>query len=406
MQVIKKKFRKDRVFLIIMIFVFIVILVFSLTKIKTWLKDRNNNNEVIDKITEEVKIDKIKDDDNTELINSDKEEKTSDYWYYVNFPLINVDFNNLKKINDETVGWINVNNTNINYPFVRSRDNDYYLSHSYDKTYNNAGWVFMDYRNNRDLNNKNTILYAHGRMDKTMFGSLYMTQYSSWYQNKSNHIIRISTELENTLWQVFSVYKIEEESYYIKTDFSNDTEFNDFLTTIKNRSKYDFNTELTSSDKILTLSTCANDKERYVVHAKLIKKSAREQLKKIKEINYEVLESMGLLDYYFDLSKFIHNFINKNYPLNEEDIRCLSANETTPNIEMRNEMFKVMNEELLRILEYQKRLNQKFMIDLENQKEVKPINIGEYNKEIFNYKEQLLKARYEYLMENETKRSK
>lgn len=69
-------------------------------------------------------------------------------------------------------------------------------------------------------------------------------------------------------------------------------------------------------------------------------------------------------------------------------------------------MFKVMNEELLRILEYQKRLNQKFMIDLENQKEVKPINIEEYNKEIFNYKEQLLKARYEYLMENETKRSK
>lgn len=126
----------------------------------------------------------------------------------------------------------------------------------------------------------------------------------------------------------------------------------------------------------------------------------------MKEINYEDLESMGLLDYYFDLSKFIHNFINKNYPLNEEDIRCLSANETTSNIEVRNEMFKVMNEELLRILEYQKRLNQKFMSDLENQKEVKPINIGEYNKEIFNYKEQLLKARYDYLMENETKRSK
>ena len=126
----------------------------------------------------------------------------------------------------------------------------------------------------------------------------------------------------------------------------------------------------------------------------------------MKEINYEVLESMGLLDYYFDLSKFIHNFINKNYPLNEVDIRCLSANETTSNIEVRDEMFKVMNEELLRILEYQKRLNQKFMSDLENQKEVKPINIGEYNKEIFNYKEQLLKARYDYLMENETKRSK
>ena len=67
---------------------------------------------------------------------------------------------------------------------------------------------------------------------------------------------------------------------------------------------------------------------------------------------------------------------------------------------------KIQSNMRTRILEYQKRLNQKFMSDLENQKEVKPINIGEYNKEIFNYKEQLLKARYDYLMENETKRSK
>ena len=73
----------------------------------------------------------------------------------------------------------------------------------------------------------------------------------------------------------YSIYKIEEESYYIQTDFTSDDVYLEFLNTIKGRSKYDFNVVLNESDKIITLSTCANDKERYVVHAKLIKKSER-----------------------------------------------------------------------------------------------------------------------------------
>ena len=73
----------------------------------------------------------------------------------------------------------------------------------------------------------------------------------------------------------YSIYKIEEESYYIQTDFTSDDVYLEFLNTIKERSKYDFNVVLNESDKIITLSTCANDKERYVVHAKLIKKSER-----------------------------------------------------------------------------------------------------------------------------------
>ena len=49
----------------------------------------------------------------------------------------------------------------INYPFVQTSDNDYYLNHSFNKKYNDAGWVFMDYRNNASNFDKNTILYAH-----------------------------------------------------------------------------------------------------------------------------------------------------------------------------------------------------------------------------------------------------
>ena len=215
------------------------------------------------------------DDNNTELVNDTNEEETSDYWYYIKFPLIDVDITELKEKNSDTVGWINVNNTNINYPFVQTKDNSYYLNHSFDKKYNEAGWVFLDYRNNNDLNNKNTILYAHSRLDKTMFGSLSKVLKSSWYNNKDNHIIRLSTDTENTLWQIFSVYKIPEESYYITTNFNSNKEYTKFLNTIKQRSIHNFNTNLDANDKILTLSTCYSDTERTVVHAKLIKRSPK-----------------------------------------------------------------------------------------------------------------------------------
>lgn len=108
-----------------------------------------------------------------------------------------------------------------------------------------------------------------------MFGSLSKVLKSSWYSNKDNHIIRISSRSENTMWQIFSVYKIKTESYYITTDFNSDDEYMEFLDTIKKRSLYDFNTNLDKDDKILTLSTCYSDTERTVVHAKLIKKSVK-----------------------------------------------------------------------------------------------------------------------------------
>lgn len=277
MKVVKKRLRKDRVFLLVLLLFFSTIFIFSAFKVIEWLSDNNNTDKVIEKINNDVKVDEVKDNDNTEVIDEEptEPEKVSDYFYYITYPLINVDFESLLKANNETVGWINVNNTNINYPFVQGINNTYYLNHSFDKSYNSAGWVFMDYRNNKEMNNKNTILYAHGRIDKTMFGSLYKTQYPAWYQNKSNHIIRISTPSVNMSYQIFSVYKIEEESYYIQTDFTSDDVYLEFLNIIKKRSKYDFNVVLNESDKIITLSTCANDKERYVVHAKLIKKSER-----------------------------------------------------------------------------------------------------------------------------------
>ncbi len=272
----KKKTKKKNIWILVILFsIFLAIIVFCLIKIFVWGKNNKDTSKLIEDINNTVNVTLREDDSNTEIVNDTKEEVTSDYWYYIKFPLIDVDITKLKEKNADTVGWINVNNTNINYPFVQGKDNSYYLSHSFDKKYNEAGWVFLDYRNSKDLNNKNTILYAHSRLDKTMFGSLSKVLKFSWYNNKDNHIIRLSTETENTLWQIFSVYKIPEESYYITTNFNSNEEYTKFLNTIKQRSIHNFNTNLDINDKILTLSTCYSDTERTVVHAKLIKRSPK-----------------------------------------------------------------------------------------------------------------------------------
>ena len=259
---------------VLLLIVLFAIIVVCLVKIVFWLKDNKATSEVVNDITNNTNIEEKQDDENTELVNKE-EDTTSDYWYYIKFHLIDVDINKLKEKNSDTVGWINVNNTNINYPYVQGKDNNYYLDHSFDKKYNEAGWVFLDYRNDKNLSNKNNILYAHSRLDKTMFGSLSKTLKSNWYNNKDNHIIRLSTETENTMWQIFSVYKIPEETYYITTNFNSDNDYQKFLNTIKERSIHNFSTNLTTEDKILTLSTCYSDTERTVVHAKLIKRSPK-----------------------------------------------------------------------------------------------------------------------------------
>ena len=190
--------------------------------------------------------------------------------------LLEVDFNDLLAKNSDTVGWIQVQGTNINYPIVQTTNNDYYLNHAFDKTENKAGWVYMDYRNNAVDFNQNTIIYAHSRYNGTMFGSLKNILNSSWYTNKENHIIRLSTPTENTMWQVFSVYTIPKESYYITPSFPTDESYQEFLNTIKGRSEVDFSGTVSTGDKVLTLSTCKdNFGNRIVMHAKLIKKETR-----------------------------------------------------------------------------------------------------------------------------------
>lgn len=208
------------------------------------------------------------DSDISEEYNNEK----SMYWTYLNTPLSSIDFSELLKQNSDTIGWIIVNNTNVNYPVVQTTNNDYYLKHAFDKSANSAGWVYADFRDNFDDFSRNTVIYAHGRKDKVMFGSLTNTLEPNWYENKDNQLIQFSTPKYNTMWQIISIYKIEAESYYITTDFSSDSSYEAFLQTMKDRSIYDFGIDVSKNDKLLTLSTCYNNNGiRLVVQAKLVK---------------------------------------------------------------------------------------------------------------------------------------
>lgn len=261
----RKKLNVKNLCLLIFFLVMLIVFLFSLIKVIMWIIDNNNTNDIIKKVANTYEISE-KSYDNEVIINENEKDI---YFDYMKLKFIDVDINKLKTFNPDTIGFIKVMGTNINYPFVQTLDNDYYLNRSYDKTYNNAGWIFLDYRNN-EFNDKNTIIYGHGRINGTMFGSLKDTLKSSWQNNKDNYIIKISTEKENSIWQIFSVYKIATTSDYLQTTFS-DNEFESFISLIKGRSSYNFETNVTNEDKVLTLSTCYNDNDKMVVHAKLIK---------------------------------------------------------------------------------------------------------------------------------------
>jgi len=203
------------------------------------------------KVSESITIDENKQEDNTTKYS--------------------VDFEKLKKQNEDTVGWLKVEGTKAEYVVVKSDDKDYYLNHNFEKKYNEAGWIFADYRNKVDGTDKNIVIYGHNRRDGSMFGTLKNILKEDWYSNEENRKVTFITEDENSTYEVFSVYQIENEEYYITTEFKED-EFKEFIKTIEGRSITDFNTKVTEEDSILTLSTCAdNNKYRVVLHARKIK---------------------------------------------------------------------------------------------------------------------------------------
>jgi len=186
-------------------------------------------------------------------------------------PKLSEDYQKLFSINNETVGWLKVNNTSVDYPVVKASDNDYYLNHNFYKQSNFNGWIYMDYRNNPEVLDQNTIIYGHNLKNGMMFGTLQRALKESWYNNPENLVITFNTTTKQMKWQIFSIYVVNVTNDYLYANFDYDSQFKEFVDKLKSRSIKDFGVEVTKFDKILTLTTCQNNsKQRLVIHAKLI----------------------------------------------------------------------------------------------------------------------------------------
>ncbi len=185
---------------------------------------------------------------------------------------ITKDMKALLEINKDTVGWLKVNNTNIDYPVVQSKDNDYYLTHNFKDDEDKNGWVFIDYRADMENLSSNTIIFGHNMYySGVMFGTLYKVKFSSWYEKEENQIIEFSNLYKKMKWKIFSIYVVPKTTDYLIAEFSTKDNYQKFLDMITKRSIHNFNTEVTTDDKIITLSTCTNNsKSRLVVHAVLL----------------------------------------------------------------------------------------------------------------------------------------
>lgn len=224
--------------------------------------------EINDTILKSEESEKIKDDDK----NKEFSPPNTDYWNYIKVPITDFNLKDFKKLNNDTVGFLSIYGTQINYPVVKTNDNSFYLNHSFKKGENGAGWVFMDYRNDPENLNKNTILYAHSNLDKTMFGSLSSILNPEWFKNEDNGILSFANSTGITHWKIFSVYTIPAESKYIQTAFSNDEEYRIWAKEMAERSRYNLGYRFSENEKIITLSTCYDNIRnlRLVVHAKYL----------------------------------------------------------------------------------------------------------------------------------------
>lgn len=229
--------------------IFLILLVYSSINIFKWYNNNKENKQIINEIAESVTI--------NEDTNEEKKYK--------------INFEELKQKNSDTVAWLKVENTNIEFPIVQANNNSYYLTHNFDKKYNVAGWIFADYKNKLDGTDRNIVVYGHNMRNNSMFGSLKDVITEEWYNNEENKYITFVTENDYQTYQVFSVYQIKTEDYYIQTEFKSN-EFTEFIDTITKRSKKNFGINVSKEDTILTLSTCSNNnKYRVVLHSVRVK---------------------------------------------------------------------------------------------------------------------------------------
>lgn len=183
---------------------------------------------------------------------------------------IAVDFDALRAVNPEVVGWIYCEDSAINYPVLQAADNEYYLHRSYDRSYSVSGSIFAEAANRPGFVDCNTILYGHHMNNGSMFASLERWADQSYYEE--HPVLWLLTPEQDYKLLLFSGFTTSAYSDIYTVRAEPDETWQSYLDTLVRQSDFQADVDLSGCERTVMLSTCAYvfDFARYVLHAELI----------------------------------------------------------------------------------------------------------------------------------------
>lgn len=195
----------------------------------------------------------------------------------VRLPDILPEYETLYNKNKKLIGWLKIDDTNIDYPVMQTSDNTYYLDHNYNQEYDKNGSIFLDYNCSVYPRSTNMIVYGHHMKSGNMFGNLQ--KYAKESYGKKHSVIMFDTIYEKAQYQVMYVFRSQVYNeddivfkYYQFIEANSETEFNSYMQEMSALSLYDTGVTAEFGDSLLTLSTCDSSQTdgRFVVVAKRI----------------------------------------------------------------------------------------------------------------------------------------
>jgi len=258
----KKKSRHSRqanklknLILVVLVFIFVIGIVY----ISYYLYNRNKDKKVNTDILNDIEVD----------ITEITPQKTE----------VMIKLEELQKENNEIIGWLEIEGTNINSPVLQTTDNDFYLTHNYKKEKASSGSLFLDKDFDLENGSSNYLIYGHRNKQGLMFEDLLKYAKEDFY--KEHKTIKFTTNKEDAIYEILAVfysrvyYKSEKNvfRYYYFVNANNEAEYNEFINEAKKASIYDTGITAEYGDQLLTLSTCEYSQEdgRFAIVAKKIK---------------------------------------------------------------------------------------------------------------------------------------
>ena len=169
----------------------------------------------------------------------------------------------LQEQNPDIVGWLEIANTNINYPVLQGTDNSYYMTHNYKKENSKNGSIFLDANYDWNIPSNNLLIYGHNLGNGMMFQELLKYEQESFYQE--HPVIRFTTAKEDAEYEIISAFKsrvyYQSEKnvfrYYYFINSKSEEEYKEFIKNAKNASLYPIEATASYGDQLITLSTCS-----------------------------------------------------------------------------------------------------------------------------------------------------